>query len=83
MYKVLKVSRSGYYYWCKGLIFNREKENNKLSPKVLTINNQSNGTYDSPRIQEELCYRGYKVSRLKVTRILRNNNIQSKIRKNR
>jgi putative transposase len=81
MCEVLKVSRSSYYFWCKGLITNREKENNKYLQEVLNIYNQSNGTCDSPRIQEELCYRGNKVSHPKVTRMIRDNNIQSKIRK--
>jgi len=81
MCKVLKVSKSGYYYWCKGLISNREKENKKLLQEILNIYNQSNGTYGSPRIQEELYYRGYNVSRPRVARIMRCNNIQSKIRK--
>lgn len=81
MCKVLKVSKSGYYHWCKGLVSNREKENNKLLQEILNIYNQSNCTYGSPRIQEELYHLGYKVSRPKVARIMRRNNIQSKIRK--
>jgi len=81
MCKTLKVSKSGYYYWCKGIISNREKENNKLLQIIRIIYNQSNGTYGSPRIQEELYRLGYKVSRPRIARIMKSNNIQSKVRK--
>jgi len=81
MCKTLKVSKSGYYHWCKGIISNREKENNKLLQKIRIIYNQSNGTYGSPRIQEELYRLGYKVSRPRIARIMKKNNIQSKVRK--
>ncbi len=81
MCKTLKVSKSGYYYWCKRSISNREKENSKLLEEIRTIYDQSNGTYGSPRIQEELYRQGYKVSRPRVARIMKNNNIQSKVRK--
>ena len=81
MCKTLKVSKSGYYYWCKRSISKREKENNKLLQEILAIYDRSNGTYGSPRIQEELYHLGYKVSRPRVARIMKKNNIQSKVRK--
>lgn len=81
MCKVLKVSKSGYYHWCNRSISKREKENTELLKEIIDIYNQSNSTYGSPRIQEELHRRGYKVSRPKVARLMRNGNIQSKIRK--
>lgn len=81
MCKVLKVSKSGYYHWCNRSISKREKENTELLKEIIDIYNQSNSTYGSPRIQEELHRRGYKVSRPKVARLMRNENIQSKIRK--
>ena len=74
MCNILKVSKSGYYHWCKGTISNREKENNKLLQGILDIYNQSNSTYGSPRIQEELYRLGYKVSRPRVARIMNNAN---------
>lgn len=81
MCKILKVSKSGYYYWRKGSISKREKENTFLLQEIFTIYDQSNGTYGSPRIHQELYQLGYKVSRPKVSRIMKKNKIQSKIRK--
>jgi transposase InsO family protein len=81
MCKTLKVSKSGYYYWCKRSISKREKENNKLLQQILAIYDQSNDTYGSPRIYEELYRLGYNVSRPRVARIMKKNNIESKVRK--
>lgn len=81
MCNVLKVSRSGYYHWCNRSISNREKENDALLKEIVDIYNNSKGIYGSPRIQEELNRQGHTVSRPRVARIMRTENIQSKIRK--
>ncbi|WP_298484185.1 IS3 family transposase [uncultured Maribacter sp.] len=46
-----------------------------LLQEILNIYNQSNGSYGSARIQEELYQLGYKVSCPKVAIVMRNNNI--------
>lgn len=81
MCKVLGVSRSGYYIWRSRLPSKRDQERIELVEIIEEIYADSFETYGSPRIQQEMVHRGFKVSRPRVARIMRAEGIQSKIRK--
>jgi len=78
---VFKVSRSGYYAWLNRKPSKRADENNMLIKEIKQIHQQSRQTYGSPRITEELKSREYKVSRPRVARLMKKENIRSKIKK--
>jgi transposase InsO family protein len=81
MCKVLKVSRSGYYRWyCEGPS-NRELENQKLTISIKEVFEESKRTYGSPRVTAELKRRGVNVSKPRVAKLMRLNNLKSKVRK--
>ena len=54
MYKVLKVSQSGYYRWENNYISIRAKKVSVLKEKITTIYFESKQRYGSPRITIEL-----------------------------
>jgi len=81
MCKVLKISNSGYYSWLKRAMSNRELENLDLIKEIKQIYIQSKRTYGSPRIKEELNRRNYNVSRPRVARLMRKENIRSVVKK--
>ncbi len=68
MWKVLKVSSSGYYYWRKHPLGVRQLKQSKLVDHIRQVYTQSRGRYGSPRIAIELRERGVKVSRNRVVR---------------
>jgi transposase InsO family protein len=79
--KVLKVSGSGYYRWfCKGSS-NRELKNQKLTIIIKEVFEESKRTYGSPRVTASLKRRGVNVSKPRVTKLMRLNNLKSKVRK--
>ncbi|PCJ26787.1 MAG: hypothetical protein COA97_05175 [Flavobacteriales bacterium] len=81
MCNVLKVSRSSYYRWyCEGPS-KREIENQKLTIEIKEVFEESRRTYGSPKVTEELKRRGIKVSKPRVAKLMRLNNLKSKIRK--
>ena len=79
MCKVLKVSRSGYYYWLKRRPSRWDLENGRLIVKIPQIHQQSNQTYGSPRITMQLRDQQIKVSRPRVARLMKTAGIRSKI----
>ena len=79
MCKVLKVSRSGYYYWLKRRPSRWDLENGRLIVKIRQIHQQSNQTYGSPRITMQLRDQQIKVSRPRVARLMKTAGIRSKI----
>lgn len=81
MCKVLKVSRSSYYCWLKRNPSKRSIENMKLTERIKKIYDQSKGTYGSPRITIKLQEEGFHVSRQRVARLMKKQNIKSIIRK--
>jgi transposase InsO family protein len=65
----LAVSRSGYYEW-KGRVEAPPKEA-ALRLKIIQIHRQSDCTYGSPRIHQQLRQEGQRISRKRVARIMR------------
>ncbi len=73
---VLKVSRSGYYDWLKRPVSARKKSNEKLALKIKQIWEQSRESYGLPRICESLKNENFTVSKNRVQKIMKLNNIQ-------
>jgi putative transposase len=78
---VLDIKKSGYYKWLKNPVSKREIENDKLLIEIKTIHKESNGNYGSPMIYQALKAKGIKCSKNRVARIMKENNIRSKVKK--
>jgi putative transposase len=71
MCKVLNVSRSGYYAWRTRPVSAREMANRELVKKIEAVYNESEGTYGSPRIYQELKDQKVKCSENRIARLMR------------
>ena len=71
MCRVLEVSASGYYAWCKRLISARTKENKSLQQRIEAIHRRSRQTYGAPRIHAELREEGMRIGRKRVARLMK------------
>jgi putative transposase len=71
MCRVLQVSRSGYYAWCKRPPAPRTLRDQTLALEVAAIHGESRGRYGSPRIHAELRERGQRTARKRVARLMR------------
>jgi transposase InsO family protein len=63
MCRVLQVSRSGYYAWCKRPPAPRTLADQALALEVAAIHAASRGCYGSPRVHAELRERGQRTAR--------------------
>jgi putative transposase len=70
MCRVLDVSTSGYYSWCKRELSAHDTTDQKLLRMIRTAHQSSRGTYGAPRIHVELVERGVSVSRKRVARLM-------------
>lgn len=69
MCRALGVSRSGYYEWRKRPVSDRQRENETLALHIRAVHRETNGTYGTPRITEELRESGVPCSKNRVARI--------------
>ena len=79
MCRVLKVSRSSYYYWLKEPRSQRKEHVKILKDKIQTVYFKAKGRYGSPRIKEELCRTGTAVSRPTVAKYMKQMGLKSKL----
>ena len=77
MCDVLEVSRSGYYAWVNRLPSARERRREELIEQIRQANEQSFGTYGSPRIQAELAGREIEVCVNTVAKLMKEAGIRS------
>lgn len=77
MCKLLKVSRSSYYYWQTKKPSERLFRRLELGVAIKKVYDWSKGRYGSPRIAKELQMQGVKVSRPLVARIMKKKNMRS------
>ncbi len=75
MCKMFKLSKSSYYNWLGREPSKRWLENQTISSVIRVIFIDSFESYGAPRIKEELSKKGYRVSRPRVARIMRANNL--------
>ena len=71
MCRVLEVSTSGYYAWCKRERSARAREDEKLQQRIELIHRDSRQTYGVPRIHAELQEEGTKVGRKRIARLMK------------
>lgn len=74
---VLGVSHSGYYDWCKRDVSNRAADNEQLLTKIKALHTQHKGRYGSPRIHAALLRQGERVSKGRVERLMKANEIKA------
>ena len=77
MCRVLKVSRSGYYAWLRRKPSSMELENSEIIEDIRKIYTDSKRRYGSPKVTIELQNIGWKVSRPRVARMMRNEGLRS------
>ena len=70
MCRVLGVSPSGYYAWCRRPPSARYREDRCLSERIEAIHRDSWRTYGVPRIHAELAAEGTRVGRKRVARLM-------------
>ncbi|MGD0626845.1 MAG: IS3 family transposase [Thermodesulfobacteriota bacterium] len=81
MCRVLEVSRSGYYSWCRHEGSIRQRENDRLLVHIRQAYVIGRGTYGSPRVTAELRANGVACGRNRVARLMRQNGIKAKTKR--
>lgn len=81
MCEVLKLSRSSFYHWKKRKPSKQSERRAILSAEIFSIYHWSRGRYGSPRIARELEAKGMRASRPLVTRLMRERNLRSIVKK--
>lgn len=78
MCRLLEVSRSGYYEWCKRDESPRKKKDRELKEKILAIYVQHKKRYGSPRVHDELRDIGIRCSKKRVERLMQELGIKAR-----
>ena len=74
--RVLGVSPSGYYAWRSRPASARSVSDAALTERIGAIHEYSRGTYGGPRIHAELIDEGWRVSRKRVARLMRETGLE-------
>jgi len=69
--RLLGVSRSGYYAWCRRAPSKRSRVDQVLTAQIRTIHEQSRATYGAPRVHAELQEQGVRCGRKRIARLMR------------
>lgn len=77
--KLLEVSPSGYYDWRDRPESPRAKDNRALLCRIETIHAESDETYGSPRVQEELHSQGRRHGRNRIARLMRQAGLKTRV----
>jgi transposase InsO family protein len=77
----MQVSRSGYYSWKNRGKSDRQKERERLIPKVKEIHRQSKSSYGARRISEELEAQGESCGRTKAGTLMKLAEVEAKQKK--
>lgn len=78
MCRVLDVSPSGYYKWCRSAPNRQMKARELALVEIKAVHAEVKARYGSPRIYRELKSRGYTTSLNTVAKIMRDNRIKAK-----
>lgn len=79
MCKVLDIKRSSYYAWLKRPPSERKIRNEKIVTEIKRIHKESYGTYGARRVKAQLNAEGIECGKNKVSKLMKENNISSKI----
>ena len=79
--ELLKISFSGFHKWRKRRPSKRKREDGKLRVKIRNIFDKSKKTYGSPRIQQTLLREGIRVGRDRISRLMREEGCQVKMKR--
>lgn len=82
MCEVLDIPQSTYYKSFHKTISKREKENRRLTQRIIEIHNESKQRYGAPKIHYLLNQEGFNVSIKRVQRLMREAGIRSIVVKN-
>ncbi|MBC5824304.1 MAG: IS3 family transposase [Candidatus Eremiobacteraeota bacterium] len=69
--RVLQVSSSGYYAWCRRAPSARARADAVFTERIGAIHRQSRETYGAPRVHAELAETGMRLGRKRVARLMR------------
>jgi transposase InsO family protein len=78
MCRHLEVSRGGFYSWCKRPECARAKQNRRLAARIKLVDEESRGTYGSPRVHAELAAEGTLAGRHRVAKLMRQEGIRAR-----
>jgi transposase InsO family protein len=86
MCELFEVSRSGYYAWSKRRQnpeppAPRQQRREQLVQQIQAVHQQSNQTYGSPRVYQELKAQGQQVCENTVAKLMREHDIRSVVKK--
>jgi len=81
MCRIFSVSRSGYYRWRSRPESRHSLENKRLDVNIKAIYKQHKGRYGSPKIADELKDRGFRVSKNRVARRMREAGLRSIVKR--
>jgi putative transposase len=83
MCRVLGVSESGYYAWRKRPVCQRKREDARLTAHIQQVFVSGRQVYGSPRIHAELKEQGWRCSRKRIARLMRENGMSAKRKRRR
>jgi len=83
MCRVLGASESGFYAWRKRPVCQRKQEDAQLSTHIRQIFGSHRERYGSPRIHAELADQGYRCSRKRIARLMREYGMAAKRKQHR
>jgi len=75
------VSRSGFYKWLNRQPSRRAREDQQLLTLIRTSFTQSDATYGSPRVWDDLTEWGERCSRKRVARLMRSSGLRARARR--
>lgn len=78
MSRVLGVSRSGYYCWRSRKPSRRSEEDVRILARIIELHANSDRTYGSPRILNDLKEEGERLGRNRVSRLMKENRLFSR-----
>lgn len=73
--RVLGVSRSGYYAWCRRPAPRRDERNDALLVYIRAAYQRGRQAYGAPRVHQELVHQGIACGRHRVARLMRREGI--------
>lgn len=78
---VLGVSLSGYHAWRHRKPSRRRQDDLALIERIKVLQKKHKGRYGSPRMTDDLREEGWRISRKRVARLMRQNSLSPKIKK--